>query len=132
MDHLTEAQLATLRAKLDTEAEQLRARLAEAAEALAATEAPDPQDIEDAAADEAGRFRSTQLRERERRRLAEVEAALARMDDESYGICEDSGDEIPYRRLELEPTTRFTVEAQEQRERERGVADPHADEPVGY
>ena len=132
MDHLTAAQIATLRAKLEGEAEQLRARLSEAAEALADTPAPDPQDIEDAAAEEAGHFRATQLRERERRRLAEVEAALVRMDEDDYGICEDSGEEIPFRRLELEPTTRFTVEAQEQRERELGVADRHADEPVGY
>lgn len=132
MDHLSEAQIATLRAKLEAEAEKLRGRLSEATEALASTPAPDPQDIEDAAADEASSFRATQLRERERQRLAQLDAALARMEDGSYGICEDSDDEIPYRRLELEPTTRFTVEAQEQRERERGVADRHADEPVGY
>lgn len=132
MDHLSDAQVQLLEAKLRAEAATLQASLAEQTDGLAATEAPDPRDIEDAAADEAGRFRETQLRERQRGRLAEVEAALERLDSGDYGICEDTGDEIPFRRLELEPTARLTVEAQEQREVEAGVADPHANEPVGY
>jgi DnaK suppressor protein len=132
MDHLTTTQIATLRTKLDTERERLAKRLAEDANELAQTVAAEPGDIEDAAADEAGSFRSNTLRERERVQLIEVEAALARMDDGTYGICEDTDEPIPYRRLELEPTTRFTVAALEQRERERGVRDPHDDEPIGY
>lgn len=132
MDHLTKAQLTTLRAKLEAERAQLFDRLAEEADDLANTPTPEPQDIEDAAAEAAGQFRTLQLREHDRARLADVEAALRRMDDGTYGICEDTDDEIPYRRLELEPTTRFTVAAQEQREREGGVRDPHGREPVGY
>ncbi|OMG01178.1 TraR/DksA C4-type zinc finger protein [Paenibacillus sp. FSL R7-0337] len=42
--------------------------------------------------------------------LTEVEAALARMDDGTYGICEASKQEIPYERLEAIPYTRYTVE----------------------
>jgi DnaK suppressor protein len=132
MDHLTTTQIATLRAKLEAERERLAKRLTDDQNELAQTEAADPGDIEDAAADEAGSFRANTLRERERVQLVEVEAALARMDDGSYGICEDTDEPIPYRRLELEPTTRFTVAALEQRERERGVRDPHDDEPIGY
>lgn len=131
MDHLSPAQITKLRTQLQAEAARLNERLTEAAGELADTPAPDPQDIEDAAADEAGRYRATQLRQRQRGRLAEIEAALARMDDESYGICEDSDEEIPYGRLVLEPTTRFTVEAQEQRE-DDAEPDPHADEPIAY
>jgi len=132
MDHLSPAQVEQLQAKLRAEASALQASLAGQADALAAAEAPDPRDIEDAAAEEAGSFRAAQLRERERARLAEVEAALARIDDGDYGVCEDTGEDIPFRRLELEPTARLTVEAQEQREGEAGVDDPHANEPVGY
>ncbi|MEK3793794.1 TraR/DksA C4-type zinc finger protein [Paenibacillus sp. FSL R7-0204] len=42
--------------------------------------------------------------------LTEIEAALARMDNGTYGICEASKQEIPYERLEAIPYTRFTVE----------------------
>jgi DnaK suppressor protein len=132
MEHLTPTQIATLRAKLEAERERLTKHLAEEAHELAATEAAEPGDIEDAAADEAGSFRSNALRERERVQLAEIEAALERMDDGTYGICEDTDEEIPYRRLELEPTTRFTVAALEQRERERVIPGSHEDEPIGY
>jgi DnaK suppressor protein len=132
MDHLTPTQIATLRAKLEAEQERIVKRLSDDTTELAATVTADPGDIEDAAADEAGSFRTNTLRERERVQLAEIEAALARMHDGSYGICEDTDEPIPYRRLELEPTTRFTVDALEQRERERGVSDPHEDEPIGY
>jgi DnaK suppressor protein len=132
MDHLTPDQIATLRAKLETERDRISNRLTDDATELSETVAADPGDIEDAAADEAGSFRTNTLRERERVRLDEIEAALARMHDGSYGICEDTDEPIPYRRLELEPTTRFTVAALEQREREQVTRDPHGDEPIGY
>jgi DnaK suppressor protein len=132
MDHLTPTQIATLRAKLEAERERLANRLTNDATEMAQTVTADPGDIEDAAADEAGSFRSNTLRERERVQLDEIEAALTRMYEGSYGICEDTDEPIPYRRLELEPTTRFTVAALEQREREQGVRDPHGDEPIGY
>jgi DnaK suppressor protein len=132
MDHLTSEQIATLRAKLEAERDRLANRLTNDATELAETVAADPGDIEDAAADEAGSFRTNTLRERERVQLDETEAALVRMHEGSYGLCEDTDEPIPYRRLELEPTTRFTVAALEQREREQGVRDPHGDEPIGY
>jgi DnaK suppressor protein len=132
MDHLTTAQIASLRAKLETERERLIARLAGEAEELAEPPNAEPGDIEDAAAEEAGSFRANSLHERDRAQLAEVEAALARIHDGTYGICEDTDEPIPYRRLDAEPTTRYTVAAQEQRERERGVRDPHGNEPIGY
>ncbi|PRQ03879.1 General stress protein 16O [Enhygromyxa salina] len=132
MDHLSKAQLATLRAKLEAEAAELNRRLTSDAVELSETPTAEPGDIEDAAAEEAARYRSNQLLARDRARLAEVEAALERIDHGSYGICEDSDEEIPYRRLELEPTTRFTVEAQAQHEGAAGVVDTHGNEPIGY
>ena len=131
MDHLSPAQLEILRAKLEAELAQLDRHLAEEARALADTPEAEPGDIEDAAASEAGRFAANSLLERVHQRRAAVEAALARMADGSYGICEDTDDEIPFRRLELRPTTRYSVEAQAEREAE-GVHDPHADEPIVY
>jgi DnaK suppressor protein len=132
MDHLTDTQIATLRAHLEAERDRLTKHLAEEAFELADTQPADPGDIEDHAAEEAGSFRNNTLRERERVHLSEIEAALARMHDGTYGICEDTDEPIPYRRLQLEPTTRYTVAAQEQREREAGVIDTHGNEPIGY
>lgn len=132
MDHLTATQIATLRAKLEAERDRLSSRLTSDQTEMAETVTADPGDIEDHAADEAGSFRTNTLRERERAQLDEIEAALTRMHEGTYGICEDTDEPIPYRRLELEPTTRFTVDALEQREHERGLRDPHDDEPIGY
>jgi DnaK suppressor protein len=49
---------------------------------------------------------------------AEIEAALKRMDDGSYGVCEGTDEPIGFRRLEARPWTRFSVGYQEQIERE--------------
>jgi DnaK suppressor protein len=48
----------------------------------------------------------------------EIEAALKRMDDGSYGLCEGTDEPIGFRRLEARPWTRFSVGYQEQLERE--------------
>ena len=133
MDHLSEAQLATLRRKLEDEAQRLRGRIAEATEQVADDGSePEPEDIEDSAARDAGRFTAKQMLDRWRGRLEKVEAALTRMDVGTYGICEETDEQIPYRRLELEPTARFTVEAQAEHEREGEVGHAHAEEPTGY
>src|SRR5918994_3161413 len=53
------------------------------------------------------------------RRLGEVERALQKIEDGSYGVCEDTGEEIPRGRLEAVPEATRTVEAQQRFERER-------------
>lgn len=63
-------------------------------------------------------------RDRELKLLRKINQALARIDDGSYGYCEETGDEIGIARLEIRPVATLCVEAQEQREREeRGYAD---------
>jgi DnaK suppressor protein len=49
---------------------------------------------------------------------AEIEAALKRLDDGSYGLCEGTDEPIGFRRLEARPWTRYSVGYQEQLERE--------------
>ncbi|NVB36211.1 TraR/DksA family transcriptional regulator [Pseudenhygromyxa sp. WMMC2535] len=132
MEHLSKDQVARLRAALEDEAEQLRGRVSTGGQEVAENTNVDPGDVEDAAAHEAGRYRARQLLTRDRARLTEVEAALARMDEGSYGICEETDEPIPFRRLELRPTTRYTAAAQEALEGEGGVEDPHGDEPIAY
>ena len=59
------------------------------------------------------------LRERELNKLREVEAALARIEDGSYGICEELEEPISKKRLQKIPWTRLCIEAAEQLEREK-------------
>jgi DnaK suppressor protein len=53
------------------------------------------------------------------RRLGEVERALQKVEEGTYGICEDTGEKIPRGRLEAVPEAIRTVEAQQRFERER-------------
>lgn len=57
------------------------------------------------------------------RELREVEAALQRIDEGTYGLCEDTGEPIPFERLRAQPTARRTVEAQSAHERAHGEGD---------
>jgi DnaK suppressor protein len=74
---------------------------------------PDPMDLQDRAADEVQARDRGALSGHDRARLAEVEDALARVAQGNYGICEETGEPIPFARLRAEPTTRYTVEALE-------------------
>ncbi len=53
------------------------------------------------------------------RRLRNVERALQKVEEGTYGICDDTGEPIPRGRLEAVPEAIYTVEAQQRRERER-------------
>ena len=59
------------------------------------------------------------LRERELHKLREIEAALARIEDGTYGICEEMDEAIGKKRLQKMPWTRLCIQAAEQEERER-------------
>lgn len=133
MEHLSDQQIAILRAKLEAEAAGLTDRMNADGQEMTENLNPDPGDVEDSAQADAMHFRNKSLLDRDRARLSEIEAALDRMDAGTYGICEDTDEPISFRRLELEPTTRFTVEAQEAREREaRESQAPGEEPPVGY
>lgn len=108
--HLTSEQTRELRTVLL----QQRARLLERG-SVEITEDDDaePMDRQDEAAGEVARRDQLALTRIDRKRLLEIEAALSRMADGSFGECEETGDPIPYARLLAEPTTRYTVEALE-------------------
>jgi RNA polymerase-binding protein DksA len=55
--------------------------------------------------------------EKEADKLDEITAALGRIDRGTYGICEDTGKKIPKGRLEALPYTRYSIEAEQSRER---------------
>lgn len=74
---------------------------------------PDPNDR---ATQESEFGLELRTRDRERKLLKKIDSALARIDDGSYGFCEETGDEIGLRRLEARPVATLCVEAQERRE----------------
>jgi len=74
---------------------------------------PDPNDR---ATQESEFGLELRTRDRERKLLKKIDSALSRIDDGSYGYCEETGDEIGLRRLEARPMATLCVEAQERRE----------------
>ena len=56
-------------------------------------------------------------RERERKLLSKIEGALQRIEQETYGYCEETGEPIGIPRLLARPTATLTIDAQERRER---------------
>ncbi len=70
----------------------------------------------DSASEESQRAVTLSMLEQLEAELNDVEIALKKLDDGTYGICEASGAKIPEERLEAVPTARYTVEEQAKRE----------------
>lgn len=60
--------------------------------------------------------------DKERKLLGQIENALEKMETGDYGVCEGTGEPIAYKRLELRPWTRYSVEYKEQVEREKKLS----------
>ena len=84
-------------------------------------------DIADRASLETDRSLELRTRDRERKLISKIDAALMRIEDGTYGYCEETGDPISIRRLEARPIATLSLEAQELHER-RDVLE-HADHP---
>ena len=74
-------------------------------------------DITDRAAEEIERSFELRTRDRERKLINKIDAALKRIDDGSYGYCEETGDPIGIKRLEARPVATLSLEAQEMHEK---------------
>jgi len=74
-------------------------------------------DIADRASAETDRALELRTRDRERKLISKIDAALERVADGSYGYCEESGEPITIRRLEARPIATLSIEAQERHER---------------
>jgi len=74
-------------------------------------------DLADRASVETDRALELRTRDRERKLLAKIGAALQRIEDGSYGYCEETGDPIGVKRLEARPIATLSLEAQERHER---------------
>ena len=73
-------------------------------------------DLNDRASKEAELDLELRARDRERKLLKKIDLALKRIEDGSYGYCEETGEEIGLRRLEARPIATLCIEAQERRE----------------
>ncbi len=74
-------------------------------------------DIADRASAESERSLELRTRDRERKLIGKIDAALKRLDDGSYGFCQESGEPISLRRLEARPIATLGIDAQERHER---------------
>lgn len=78
-------------------------------------------DLADRASSETDRAIELRARDRQRKLIAKIDEALARIDDGTYGYCEETGEPISLRRLEARPIATFSVEAQERHERRERI-----------
>ena len=78
-------------------------------------------DITDRATDEIERSFELRTRDRERKLIAKIDEAIKRIDDGSYGYCEETGDPINIKRLEARPIATLSIEAQEAHEKKEKV-----------
>ena len=78
-------------------------------------------DIADRASSETDRAIELRARDRQRKLIAKIDEALGRIDDGTYGYCEETGEPISLRRLEARPIATLSVEAQERHEQRERV-----------
>lgn len=78
-------------------------------------------DLVDRASSEGDRAIELRARDRQRKLIAKIDAALARIEDGSYGYCEETGDPISLARLDARPIATLSIEAQERHERREKI-----------
>ena len=82
-------------------------------------------DLVDRASSESDRALELRTRDRQRKLISKIDDALRRIEDGSYGYCEETGEPITLARLDARPTATLSLEAQERHERRERV---HRDE----
>jgi DnaK suppressor protein len=78
-------------------------------------------DLADRASSETDRAIELRARDRQRKLIAKIDAAIQRIEDGSYGYCEETGEPISLKRLEARPIATLSVEAQERHEKRERV-----------
>lgn len=117
---MCERQLEYFRRKLlDWKAEILR----ESRETVAVLqkETENHPDLADRASSETDRALELRARDRQRKLISKIDEAMRRIDDGSYGYCEETGEPIGLARLDARPIATLSLEAQERHERRERV-----------
>ena len=78
-------------------------------------------DMADRASSESDRALELRTRDRQRKLISKIDAAVKRIDDGTYGYCEETGDPIGIARLDARPIATLSLEAQEMHERREKV-----------
>ena len=85
------------------------------------TETENHPDLADRATSETDRALELRTRDRQRKLISKIDEALRRIEDGSYGYCEETGEPIGVARLEARPIATLSLEAQERHERRERV-----------
>ncbi|MFO1171563.1 MAG: RNA polymerase-binding protein DksA [Hyphomicrobiaceae bacterium] len=78
-------------------------------------------DLTDRATSETDRAIELRARDRQRKLISKIDSALVRIDDGTYGYCEETGEPIGLKRLDARPIATLSLEAQERHERRERV-----------
>jgi DnaK suppressor protein len=78
-------------------------------------------DVADRASEETDRALELRTRDRQRKLIAKIDAALRRIDEGTYGYCDETGEPISLKRLDARPIATLSLEAQERHERREKV-----------
>ena len=117
---MTLRQLEYFRLKLLVWREELRQESSQTLQHLQ-QETTQESDFADRASTETDRAIELRTRDRERKLISKIDAALRRIEDGRYGFCESSGEPISLNRLEARPIATLTIAAQERHERREKV-----------
>ena len=117
---MNERQNAYLRAKLIGWKSAILREARETLEILQSENANLP-DLADRASSETDRAIELRARDRQRKLISKIDAALQRIDEGTYGFCEETGEPIALKRLDARPIATLSIEAQERHERREKV-----------
>jgi DnaK suppressor protein len=119
-EFMNERQLAYFKQKLLNWKEEI---LRESRETLShlQSETENHPDIADRASSETDRSLELRTRDRQRKLISKIDEAIRRIEDGSYGYCEETGEPIGVARLEARPIATLSLEAQERHERRERV-----------
>ncbi|PWL17908.1 RNA polymerase-binding protein DksA [Falsochrobactrum shanghaiense] len=117
---MNERQKSYFRTKLVAWRNDILREARETLEALQQENANHP-DLADRASSETDRAIELRARDRQRKLISKIDAALSRIDEGTYGFCEETGDPISLKRLDARPIATLSIEAQERHERREKV-----------
>ena len=117
---MNERQRGYFRTKLMIWREEILAESRETLETLQ-TESHNHPDYADRASSETDRSIELRARDRQRKLISKIDSALKRLEDGTYGFCEETGEPISLKRLDARPIATLSIEAQERHERRERV-----------
>jgi DnaK suppressor protein len=118
-EYLTPEELLKLHRVLRTQLEQILGRTHEAVSSLTAEEETEADEL-DVAVNASNREFMLRLADRERRMLGQIKAALSRMQEGEYGVCDGCGGEITFGRLLARPVATQCIDCKTEAEQLRG------------